>query len=441
MRIAGNRGKGTPVTTNDTYGEAVGQLPEAVRSSLDEVVRQGAQRMLAAALEAEVASYVERHQTERDQEGRALVVRNGKARTRTIATSAGPLEMRAPRVNDRRPGRRFTSAIVPPYMRRSPRLEEAVPYFYLRGLSTNDIGPALAELFGDAIRGVSPTTVTRLKEVWQEEHKTWSRRTLSDRQYAYLWADGVSFPVRLEHDRLTCLVVVGVTEDGQKEVIALSDGYRESTESWLTVLRDLKDRGLAKPLLAVADGALGFWGALDEVFPGVKHQRCWKHKVANVLDKLPRRLQPAAKDQLHEIMYAPDRATAEAEIERFTKAYEAKNAKAVASLTDHQEELLTFLDFPAEHWVHLRTTNPIESTFGTIKARTSRTRGAGSRKAGLAMAFKLMQAAEERWRRVNAPQLVAAVLAGIEFKDGVRVATSSSGPPQEPVDTGEEIAA
>jgi transposase-like protein len=406
--------------------ELVAQLPGEVRTSLDELVRQGAQRMLAAALTVEVAEYVDRHHGVRDEDGRALVVRNGTARPRTVATSAGAMEVRAPRVNDRRDGEQFTSMILPPYLRRSPRLEEALPYLYLRGLSTSDIAPALEALFGEAIRGVSATTITRLKAVWEEEYDQWRRHDLSASRYAYVWADGVNFPVRLEEDRLTCLVLVGVTEDGDKEVIALVDGYRESAEAWSTLLRDLKRRGLAAPLLAIGDGALGFWAALDEVYPGVPHQLCWKHKVANVLDKLPKRLQGQAKDQLHEVMYAPDRVTAEAEIKLLREVYEAKYPKAVASLTDHQAELLTFLDFPAEHWVHLRTTNPIESGFGTVKARTKRTRGAGSRKAALAMAFKLIQAAEQRWRRVNAPHLVAAVLAGVQFKDGVRVVPAAA---------------
>jgi putative transposase len=409
------------MATNDTYMELVAQLPAMARTPLDELARQGAQQMLAAALRAEVAEYVDRHGGLRDEDGRAMVVRNGRARARTIATSAGVLAVTAPRVNDRRAGEQFTSTILPPYMRRSPRLEEALPYLYLRGLSTGDIGPALEALFGEAIRGVSPTTITRLKEVWEDEFHQWARRDLSGRRYGYMWADGVYFPVRLEEDRLTCLVLVGVTEEGDKEVIALVDGYRESAETWATLLRDLKRRGLAAPLLAIGDGALGFWGGLDEVYPGVPHQLCWKHKVANVLDKMPKRLQGAAKDQMHEIMYTPDRATAEAETKTFSETYGAKYPKAVASLTDHLAELLTFLDFPAEHWVHLRTTNPLESTFGTVKARTKRTRGAGSRKAGLAMAFKLVQAAEQRWRRINAPHLVAAVLAGVHFKDGLRV--------------------
>jgi putative transposase len=306
-------------------------------------------------------------------------------------------------------------------MRRSLRLEEALPVLYLRGLSTGDFAPALEVLLGEAARGFSATTITRLKEVWKDEYKAWKKRDLSGRHYAYVWADGVRFPVRLEENALTCLALVGVTEDGRKEILALEDGYRESTESWLTVLRDLKRQGFQPPLLAIGDGALGFWDAVEQVYPKVEQQLCWKHKLGNVLDKLPKKLQPQAKARLHGIMYAPDRATAIEEIEHFEKVYGAKYPKAVASLVDNQDRLLTFFDFPAEHWVHLRTTNPIESTFGTVKARTKKTRGAGSRAAGLAMAFKLIEAAEQRWRRVNAPLLVAAVLHGIKFKDGVRV--------------------
>ena len=404
-----------------TYAEIKDQLPGKPADVLDEVVRLGAQRMLMATLEAEVAEYIERHRFERDEVGHALVVRNGKAVERKVATGAGVLELRAPRVHDRRTGEQFTSAILPPYMRRSPRLEEALPVLYLRGLSTGDFGPALEVLLGEAARGFSATTITRLKEAWKEEYKVWKRRDLSGRRYAYLWADAVTFPVRLEEHALTCLALVGVTEDGRKEILCLEDGFRESTESWLTVLRDLKRQGFEAPLLAIGDGALGFWKALEQVYPKVAQQLCWKHKLGNVLDKLPKKLQGQAKARLHEIMYAPDRATATKEIKHFKKVYGDKYPKAVASLVDNQDRLLTFFDFPAQHWVHLRTTNPIESTFGTVKARTKKTRGAGSREAGLAMAFKLIEAAEQRWRKVNAPHLAAAVLHGVKYKDGERV--------------------
>ena len=406
---------------NSGYEAIAESLPEAARQSLDELVRAGAQRMLEVALETEVAAYVEQHSQARDGRGHAMVVRNGRAQERCVATGAGVLQIRAPRVNDRRSGERFTSAFLPPYMRKSPRLEEALPVLYLRGLSSGDVGPGLESLLGPSARGFSATTITRLKEAWKEEYRLWRKRDLSGQTYAYIWADGVNFPVRLETDNLKCLVLVGVTGDGQKEIIAIEEGYRESEESWATLLRDLKRRGLKAPLLAMGDGALGFWNALGDIFPGVGQQLCWKHKLANVLDKLPKRLQGQAKTHLHEIMYAPDRATAKAEIKTFQDTYEAKYTKAVASLTDNLDRLLTFFDFPAEHWVHLRTTNPIESTFGTVKARTKKTRGAGSRAAGLAMAFKLMEAAELRWRKVNAPHLVAAVLHGVQFKDGERV--------------------
>jgi transposase-like protein len=303
-------------------------------------------------------------------------------------------------------------------MRRSPRLEEALPMLYLLGLSTGDFSEALEVLLGPEAAGFSATTITRLVKVWQDEYQVWRKRSLKGKEYVYLWADGIYFNVRLEEDRLACLVIVGVLPDGRKEVVALEDGYRESTESWGSVLRDLKRRGLTAPMLAVGDGNLGFWAALREVYPETKEQRCWKHKLANVLDKLPKRLQARAKEMLHEIMYAPNRASALEEIALFSKEYGARYPRAVEALTKDQDQLFTFFDFPAEHWIHLRTTNPIESTFSTVKARTKKTKGAGSRKAGLAMAFKLLLAAEKRWRRVNAPHLVALVKAGVEFPDG-----------------------
>jgi transposase-like protein len=273
-------------------------------------------------------------------------------------------------------------------------------------------------LLGPEAAGFSATTITRLLKIWQEEYQVWRKRSLEGKDYVYLWADGIYFNVRLEEDRLACLVIVGVLPDGRKEVVVLEDGYRESTESWASVLRDLKRRGLTAPVLAVGDGNLGFWAALREVYPETKEQRCWKHKLGNVLDKLPKRLQARAKEMLHEIMYAPDRESALEEITLFSEEYGARYPKAAETLTRDQDQLLTFFDFPAEHWIHLRTTNPIESTFSTVKARTKKTKGAGSRKAGLAMAFKLLLAAEKHWRRLNAPHLVALVKAGVEFPDG-----------------------
>lgn len=403
----------------DKHTTHTNDIRTEIHLTLDDLVRRGAQRMLEAALQAEVENYIQRHSQTRDEKGHALVVRNGSAQERTVQCGAGQIKVKAPRVHDKREGQKFTSNILPPYMRKTPRLEEALPVLYLRGLSTGDFQEALSALLGEEnLAGFSPTTITRLLTVWQDEYKAWRKRPLSHKQYVYIWADGVHFNVRLEEDRLACLVVIGVRPDGVKEVIALEDGYRESTESWATLLRDLKRRGLAAPKLAVADGALGFWNALRTVFPETDEQRCWVHKIANVLDKLPKRLQPRAKSHLHEIMRAPDRQTATAELARFQAEYEDKYPKAVACLTKDQNTLFTFMDYPAAHWIHLRTTNPIESGFSTVKARTRMTKGAGSRDAGLAMAFKLITMAEKRWRKLNAPHLVPLVQAGVRFPDG-----------------------
>jgi putative transposase len=400
--------------------ESQDQIPE-IAQTLDELAREGARRMILAALELEVEQYLEKLRHLHDENGHALVVRNGKAEPRTVSLGAGNIKFQAPRVDDRRPDQRFTSRILPPYMRRSPRLNEALPILYLRGLSTGDFEEAIPVLLGADAAGFSATTITRLLRVWQDEHTGWCKRSLKGKEYVYVWADGVYFNVRLGEDKqLACLVLVGVLPDGTKEVIALEDGYRESTESWLSLLRDLERRGMPAPKLATGDGALGFWSALRQVYPETEEQRCWVHKIANVLDKLPKRVQPRAKDMLHEIMRAPDRQSALQDIERFSQEFEAKYPKAVATLTKDQDELLMFFDFPAEHWIHLRTTNPIESPFSTVKARTKKTKGAGSRKAGLAMAFKLLLAAEKRWRRINAPHLVALVQAGVKFLDGQR---------------------
>ena len=397
-----------------------GQIAE-ITQSLDELAREGARRMIVAALELEVEQYVEKLRHLRGENGHALVVRNGKAEPRTVSLGTGSIEFQAPRVDDRRPNQRFTSRILPPYMRRSPRLNEALPVLYLRGLSTGDFEQAIPVLLGADAAGFSATTITRLLRVWQDEYAGWRKRSLKGKEYVYVWADGVYFSVRLGEDKqLACLVLVGVLPDGSKEVIALEDGYRESTESWLSLLRDLERRGMPAPKLATGDGALGFWGALRQVYPETKEQRCWVHKIANVLDKLPKRVQPRAKDMLHEIMRAPDRQSALEDIERFSREFEAKYPKAVDTLTKSQDELLTFFDFPAEHWIHLRTTNPIESTFSTVKARTKKTKGAGSRRAGLAMAFKLLLMAQERWRRINSAHLISIVQAGVQFGDGIQ---------------------
>ena len=397
-----------------------------MRSSLDEIVLEGARRMLAAALEAEVDNYLGRLAGEVDERGRRLVVRNGHAEPRTITTAAGRVEVRAPRVNDKRVDEatgercRFRSSILPPWARKSPKVAEVLPLMYLHGMSSGDFAPALAEFFGSAA-GLSPSVITRLTTQWQAEQRAFTERDPHDRDFVYVWADGVHFNVRLEEDRLCCLVIVGVRVDGTKELVAIADGYRESTESWADVLRDLKRRGMRAPVLAVGDGALGFWGALREVFPATRAQRCWVHKIANVLSALPKSAQPGARRALAEIRDAEDREHAVRAADAFAHDYGAKWPKAVAKIVDDLEVLLAFFDFPAEHWGHLKTTNPIESTFATVRLRTKVTKGPGSRAAGLAMAFKLIEAAQDRWRAVNGPHLVALVRAGARFEKGVIV--------------------
>ena len=329
--------------------------------TLDTIAREGARRMLAEALTAEVAGYVERHGEARDEKGRALVVRNGKARKRKVTVGSGTIEVEAPRVDDRRNGERFTSKILPPYMRRSPKVAEVLPLLYLRGLSTGDFREALPVLLGKDAAGLSPTAITRLIGGWQEEYEAFRRRDLSEQEYVYVWVDGVHFRIRLEDDRLCTLVMIGVRRDGKKDLLAVEDGYRESSESWGSVLRDLKKRGLRPPLLAVGDGALGFWKAVRDAWPETKEQRCWVHRLANVLDKLPKRLQGKAKRMLNEIMNAEKREDAEKEIERFAEEFEAKYPKSVASLRRDQDKLFTFYDFPAEHWQHIRSTNAISA--------------------------------------------------------------------------------
>lgn len=410
---------------------------EELRTTLDEVLQRGALKMLHEALEAEVDEYVRRHRHARDDRGRAQVVRNGKASARQLVTGSGTLEVRAPRIDDRRVDadgqrHRFTSQILPSYMRKAPKVTEVLPILYLRGLSTGDFQAALPVLLGEEAGGLSPTTITRLTASWEVEYHAWRRRDLHDVDYVYVWVDGVHFRVRLEEDRLCTLVMIGVRADGTKELVAVEDGYRESTDSWATVLRDLKRRGLRAPVVAVGDSALGFWAAIGAVWPETREQRCWVHRLANVLDKLPKRLQPKAKQALHAIMNAPTRVAAETGIEAFAAEYDAKYPKAVASLRRDQAQLLTFYDFPAEHWRHLRTTNIIESPFATVRLRQRVTKGAGSRTKALMMAFKLLAIAEERWRKVNGLELLPLVRAGVRFVDGVQEKPKSvAGEPKE----------
>jgi putative transposase len=409
---------------------AVAETVDAERSAtLDGLVAEGARRMLAAALEAEVEDYLTWLADQRDKDGRRLVVRNGHAEPRTIVTGAGPIDVRAPRVDDRRIDEvtgercRFRSVILPPWARKSSKVAEVLPLMYLHGMSSGDFAPALEEFFGSAA-GLSASVITRLTTEWQREREQFAHRSLKDVDYVYLWADGIHFNVRLEETRLCALVIVGVRTDGTKELVSITDGHRESTESWADVLRDLRRRGMTAPVLAVGDGALGFWGALSDVFPDTVHQRCWVHKMANVMNALPKSAQPAARAALTEVRDAEDKDHAVRALEAFAKDYEAKWPKAVEKVTKDKDALLAFFDFPAEHWIHLKTTNPIESTFATVRLRTKVTKGPGSRAAGLAMAYKLIESAQSRWRAVNAPQLVAIVRAGVKFEKGVMVERS-----------------
>jgi putative transposase len=392
-------------------------------SLLDEIVRDGARAMLAAALQAEVAAYIDAHVDQVDENGHRLVVRNGYHAERAVTTAAGAVPVRAPRVNDKRIDEatgermRFSSAILPAWARKSPKVAEVLPLLYLHGLSTSDFGPTLEQFLGSGA-GLSAATVTRLTAQWQDEAAAFYKRSLAEVDFVYVWVDGIHLKVRLEQDKVCLLVIIGVRADGQKELVALADGFRESAESWADLLRSCKRRGMRAPVLAIGDGALGFWKAVRDVFPNTREQRCWWHKMANVLAALPKSAHPGAKAALAAIYNAEDADHARAAVKAFELAYGAKFPKAVARITDDLDTLLAFYDYPAEHWIHLRTTNPIESTFATVRLRTKVTKGPGSRAAGVAMAFKLVESAQSRWRAVNAPHLVALVRAGARFEKG-----------------------
>lgn len=399
------------------------------RDILTDILRRGAEEMLAMAIENEVAEYIARHAHLRDGEGRRLVVRNGHLPARTIQTGIGDMAVHQPRVNDKRidsSGRRvrFSSSILPPYLRRTKSVEELIPWLYLKGVSTGDFTEALQALLGPQAQGLSATNIVRLKTIWQQEWAAWSKRSLEDKQYVYVWADGIHFNIRLEdpgNNKQCILVLMGATADGRKELIAIADGYRESTQSWRELLLDAQKRGLrTDPKVATGDGALGFWAALREIYPTTEEQRCWVHKTANVLNKMPKAVQPKAKSMLHDIWLAETRKEAEKAFDLFVVTFQAKYPKAVECLVKDRDVLLTFYDFPAEHWVHLRTTNPIESTFATVRLRTVRTKGCGSRTACLTMVFKLARCAEKHWRKLNGSDLIAEVVRGIVFVDGIR---------------------
>jgi putative transposase len=395
--------------------------------SLEQIARDGARRALQKAIEDEVAEYLDDHEHHLDDAGHRLVVRNGHKPPRTILTGVGPLEVKQPRVDDRRVDEngvrfRFTSKILPPYLRKTRAIEELIPWLYLKGISSGEMPDALVHLGFDG-SGLSPASVTRMTEVWRDEYCDWNKRDLSGKRYVYLWADGIYFGCRLTDDRPCVLVLMGATEDGKKELIAMSDGVRESEQSWCAILLDVKNRGMSlAPKLATGDGSLGFWLALSKVFPSTRHQRCWVHKTMNVLDKLPKGQQPEAKAMLHEIWMGSTREDATKAFEKFIATYGTKWPRAAECLEKDRSELLAFYDFPAEHWGHLRTSNPIESTFATVRLRTYRTKGPGSREAGLAMAFKLARKAESRWRKLNGSEKLQDLIDGIVFVDGERIA-------------------
>jgi len=395
---------------------------DGFKIELDKIVRLGAQRMLQSALEAEVADYIARHKDLVDREGRRTVTRNGRMNERGILSGAGDLKIRQPRVRDRRAGERFSSAILPPYMRRTPSLDNLIPALYLKGVSSGQFPEALESILGPNAAALSANTVERLKKEWEKDYNTWAERDLSRKKYVYWWADGIHFNVRLEDARTCILVIMGTLDDGRKELIGLVDGYRESKISWQDLLRDLKARGLKDaPKLAVGDGALGFWAALREEFSEACEQRCWVHKTANILDKMPKGVQPRAKQRIHDMYLAETKKEALKAYNEFITLYKAKYPKACECLVKDKDVLFEYYNFPAEHWQHIRSTNPIESTFATVRHRTRRTKGCGTRRATLSMTYKLAMEAEKKWRRINGCKMILKIMTGIKFVDGLEV--------------------
>ena len=395
-----------------------------INHPLDEIVRTGAQKMLQKALEIEADLFIERYQYILDDASNRLIVRNGHSKPRNIVTGAGQIEVQTPRVDDRaleaHNETRFKSSIVPPYLRRTKNIDELLPVLYLKGISTGDFGEALESILGKNVVGISAQNIVRLKQVWQKEYEEWSKRDLSEKEYVYWWADGVHFNVRLDNERQCVLVLIGVTPQGQKEIISVEDGFRESKESWRSLIRQIKRLGLSKaPKLAIGDGALGFWAAIQEEFPETNHQLCWVHKTVNVLDKLPKSLQGKAKSMIHDIYLAPTKMDANVAFDVFIEEFAAKYPKAVDCLRNHRDRLMEFYNYPAEHWPSIRSTNVIESIFATVRLRTYRTKGCGSRIATLTMVFKLMQSAQKRWIKIRFANKVKQVWEGIIFEDGL----------------------
>ncbi len=391
--------------------------------SLDEIAREGARRLLVQALNLEVEEYIQQNINEVNESGHRLVVRNGVGKPRSVTLGSGSVSLQAPRVDDRRDGEQFLSAILPPYLRKSPKVESLLPILYLKGLSTSDFKSALAGFLGEGTMGLSPASIVKLKKIWESEFSLWEKRSIT-KKYVYIWADGVNVQVRLGEDKKVCLlVIIGATESGDKELLAVHPGYRESKDSWLTVLRSLIARGMTAPMLAIGDGALGFWAAVRtcEGFEKTEEQRCWVHKIANVLDKLPKRLQSDAKSLLHDMMRAEREADAMKSRENFEKLYSDKYPKAVDCLVKHWDQLTTFFHYPAQHWQHLRTTNPIESSFATVKLRTKVTKGAGSKETAAVMTFKLLEECQKKWRKLRGHQEIEKLLKGLEYKDGIMI--------------------
>lgn len=392
----------------------------AFHDELSDLVREGAQRIIRQAVEAELKAFLEQHGESQDAAGRRAVVRNGYQPEREVLTGIGPVKVRVPKTRDRAgEGRCFRSELLPPYLKKAKRLEAVLPWLYLKGVSTNDFDEALTALFGESVKGLSPTTIGRLKRSWEAEYAEWREKDWRGHEFVYLWADGIYTNVRSD-ERRCMLVLIGCDARGKKHFLAIEEGFRESKQSWKALLLGLRDRGLkTAPKLGVGDGAMGFWAALAEVFPTTRTQRCWVHKTVNILDKLPKTQHPEAKSALHEIWQADSRRNAEKAFDRFIATYEQKYPKAVDCLVKDREELLAFYDFPAAHWQHIRTTNPIESTFATIRLRTRKTRNCVSAKSGLSLMHQLAMSAQKRWRRLRGFQQLADVIAGVKFIDGV----------------------
>ena len=400
------------------------ETSERFSDALSDLVRQGARQIIAQAVEAELSEFLSQYQCLRDESGRQGVVRNGYLPARTITTGVGEVDVQVPKVRDRTgSGIKFNSLLLPPYLKRSRSVEEVLPWLYLKGISTGDFGEALSALLGPEAKGLSAATISRLKTKWQQEHKDWQERSLRHKRYVYVWADGIYFNIR-GGERQCILVIIGVNDTGHKELLGMEAGYRESELSWKSLTLKIKDQGLQHdPQLAIGDGALGFWKALPQVFPTTRCQRCWVHKTANVLNKLPKKLQSGAKSELWEIYRAETKTDANQVFNRFIKTYEAKYPEAAECLAKDRDVLLAFYDFPAEHWKHIRSTNPIESTFATVRLRTVKTRGAVSTETVLPFVFKLVQSAQNRWLRIRGFNQLGEVIQGVQFQDGVKVVT------------------